>query len=55
MSTETKGINVRYNWLEFKFACAIVFAGSAGLGQLLGFNLTGYPPMCCMVAGLVGA
>ena len=43
MSTDSKGIKVRYNWLKFMYACTIVFAGSTGLGQLLGFNLTGYP------------
>jgi hypothetical protein len=43
MSTETRGIEIRYNWLRFMYACTIVLAGSTGLGQLLGFNLTGYP------------
>ena len=43
MSTGSEGIKVRYSWLKFMYACTIIFAGSTGLGQLLGFNLTGYP------------
>jgi len=52
MSTETKGIKVRYNWLKFMYVCTIVFGGVFGLGQLLGFNLTGYPPQEPIWAGV---
>jgi hypothetical protein len=43
MSIDYEEIKVRYNWLKFMYACTIIFAGSTGLGQLLGFNLIGYP------------
>jgi hypothetical protein len=52
MSTETKGIKVRHNWLKFMYVCTIVVGGSVGLGQLLGFNLTGYPAQEPVWAGV---
>jgi len=56
MSTETKGIKVRYNWLKFMYAYTIVFAGSTGLGLLVApsavLNLLGYPAQEPILAGV---
>jgi hypothetical protein len=56
MSTETKGINVRYNWLKFMYAYTIAFAGSTGLGLLVApstvLNLLGYPAQEPIWAGV---
>jgi hypothetical protein len=56
MSTETKGIKVRYNWLKFMYAYTIVFAGSIGLGFLVApstmSNLLGYPAQEPILAGV---
>jgi hypothetical protein len=55
MSTETKGIKVRYNWLRFMYAYTIVFAGSTGLGCLVApstLNLLGYPAQEPIWAGV---
>jgi len=56
MSTETKGIKVRYNWLKFMYAYTIVFAGSTGLGFLVApstvLNLLGYPAQEPIWAGV---
>jgi hypothetical protein len=35
MSTETKGVKVRYNWLKFMYTYTIVVAGGLGLACLV--------------------
>jgi len=56
MSTETKGIRVRYNWLKFMYAYTIVLAGGIGLAFLvvpsIVLNLFGYPAEEPIMAGV---
>jgi hypothetical protein len=55
MSTETKGIKVRYNWLKFMYVYTIVVAGSIGLGCLVApsmLNLLGFPAQEPVWAGV---
>ena len=55
MSTETKGIKVRYNWLRFMYVYTIVVAGSIGLGCLVApsmLNLLGFPAQEPVWAGV---
>ena len=55
MSTETRGIKVRYNWLRFMYVYTIVVAGSIGLGCLVApsmLNLLGFPAQEPVWAGV---
>jgi hypothetical protein len=56
LSTETKGIKVRYNWLRFMYVYTIVVAGSIGLGCLVApstvMNLLGFPAQEPVWAGV---
>ena len=55
MSTETKGIRIRYNWLRFMYVYTIVVAGGIGLSCLVApgtLNLLGFPAQEPVWAGV---